>query len=254
MQVPALVPAGVGDTEIIDAPSAQELLVEIHKRATREQLDATVAGLQRKSAGFQRILARDRIADAGADDLRAVLRSVFATRRRVSSVLGTEPADRLKERVTDLLYGPDPLHARFDRFCAAVDQPPELAAELAGELLHFTDPEHRWPWARWMWNPRTRTGALPLVLSEHVDLEVDGLGAGYVRIGEAMTLLDDTPEAASFRAPSGGTLGTTVYLVGVYSVYMSTVLGLKMSQEFNAIVPSLPELARRLLGVHRMEV
>ena len=69
-----------------------------------------------------------------------------------------------------------------------------------------------------------------------------------------MTCVDGSPEAASFRPEGGGRLGTDVFLVAVYGVYMSTVLGLKMSQEFNAIVPPIPQLARRLLGTHRMEV
>jgi hypothetical protein len=35
---------------------------------------------------------------------------------------------------------------------------------------------------------------------------------------------------------------------------MYTVLRLRMTQEFNRIVPELPDLVRRLLGVYRPEV
>ena len=43
-------------------------------------------------------------------------------------------------------------------------------------------------------------------------------------------------------------------LACVYAVYMYTVLRLRMTQEFNRIVPELPDLVRRLLGVYRPEV
>ena len=47
---------------------------------------------------------------------------------------------------------------------------------------------------------------------------------------------------------------TDVFLACVYAVYMYTVLRLRMTQEFNRIVPELPDLVRRLLGVYRPEV
>jgi hypothetical protein len=51
-----------------------------------------------------------------------------------------------------------------------------------------------------------------------------------------------------------GLFGIDVFLACVYAVYMYTVLRLRMTQEFNKVVPELPELVRRLLGVYRMEV
>jgi len=240
-----------GGAAVVDVPSAQEFLAEIHKRATREQLDAIVAQLQRKSERFAQWLEPPALHAEDGAAVRALLGGVFATRRRVSAVLGTEPARALGARIEALVHGSAPLAERFDGFCAQVDLPAATAAELASELLHFGDPGAHWLWARWTWNPETRTGALPLVVHDDFDLEADGPGATYVKVGEAVRFLDETPEAASFRPREGGPLGTDVFLVGVYSVYMSTVLGLKMSQEFNAVVPALPELARRLLGVHR---
>lgn len=239
---------------VVDTPSAQEFLAEIHRRATPEQLAGIVSDLERKAHHFAIWQRRDALLDPDGVAVRGLLRHVFATRRRVSAVLGLAPAPELGRHVDDLVRGPGALADRFDGFCSAVDLPAEIAAELAAELLHFGDPGKYWLWSRWVWNPLTRTGALPLVADEDFDLEVDGLGATYVRVGEAIRFLDESAEAASFRPASGGNLGTDVFLAGIYGVYMSTVLGLKMSQEFNAVVPALPELARRLLGVHRMEV
>lgn len=242
-----------GGATVVDTPSAQEFLAEIHRRATREELDSIVASLERKARRFGEWLAEDALpADDGAA-VRGLLRNVFATRRRVSAVLGTEPASAFGARVDELVRGRAPLAERFDAFCERVPLPPLVAAELAAELLRFGQPDTYWLWTRWIWNPDSRTGSLPLVADADFDLEADGLGATYVRVGEAIRFLDESPEAASFRPASGGTLGTDVFLAGVYGVYASTVLGLKMSQEFNAVIPSLPELSRRLLGVHRME-
>ncbi len=47
-----------------------------------------------------------------------------------------------------------------------------------------------------------------------------------------------------------GLLGTDVFLAAVYGVYMQTVLRMRMTKEFTNILPPLPDLIRRLLGVH----
>jgi hypothetical protein len=99
-----------------------------------------------------------------------------------------------------------------------------------------------------MWSTQSRTGALPLLIGEDYDLEADGLGATYERVSEALSALDASPEAAAFRVGGGGRLGTDVLLACTYGVYMRTVLGLKMTQEFNALVPPIRDLVRRLLG------
>ncbi len=246
--------AGIEDPGVLDTPSVQEFLQEIHKRATREQLDALLAALGRKAQRFGEILAPEALGSLDAATARAMLRSIFVTRRRVGTVLGADPVSVFADRVGDLLYGSGRLEARFDTFCSLVALDEAHAPDLAAELLHFSAPDVHPLWSRWIWDPRTRTGALPLVVGDGVDLEADGAGATYAQVASASRFLDGTAEVASFRTLDGSNLATDVFLVGVYSVYMNTVLGLKMSQEFNAIVPALPELGRRLLGVHRMEV
>ena len=44
-----------------------------------------------------------------------------------------------------------------------------------------------------------------------------------------------------------------VLLACVYCVYLYTITRLRMTQEFNKVIPPLPELVRRILGVHRLE-
>ena len=40
------------------------------------------------------------------------------------------------------------------------------------------------------------------------------------------------------------------FLCSVYVVYAYTVLKMRMTQEFNKVMPGLPEFSRRLLGVY----
>ena len=251
----------VGEIPEIDVPTAKELIDEVHRHVGTAELTALVAGLQAKADRFAAVLGPDAIEALDGPALDGVLSLTFVARRRSAAALGARTDSQLRAWVGDLLYGPAPLDERFDRFCGDLELPRargEAAnAELASELLHFTAPERHALWTRWIWSPESRTGALPLVIGEDFDLEdtddAGSHGATYERIARAIAAIDASPEAASFRPQGGGRLGTDVFLVTVYGVYMHTVLGLKMTQEFNTIVPPIPELARRLLGIHRVE-
>jgi hypothetical protein len=105
-----------------------------------------------------------------------------------------------------------------------------------------------------MWDPRAGTGALPLVTVEDFDWDAPNRPEGYLRVGEAMAFVNETGKQVGFTATGRGLFGVDIFLACVYSVYMYTVLRLRMTQEFNKIVPELPDLVRRLLGVHRLEV
>lgn len=249
--------AGVAE---IDVPTAKEFIDEVHRHVGQDELTVLHAELAEKAAFFAARLAPGAIDELDGAGLREVLERTFVARRRASAVLGVRSDAELRTWVGDLLHGTDPLATRFDRFCADVELPRAkglAAEELAAELLHFGDPRRYWLWARWMWAPDARTGALPLLIGEDFDLEDDsGAGAIYERVGTALAALDDSPEAASFRRADGSDvpiprLGTDLFLVCVYGVYMRTVLGLKMTSEFNSIVPPIPQLARRLLGTHQ---
>ena len=108
-----------------------------------------------------------------------------------------------------------------------------------------------------MWDPRTETGALPLVTMDDVALGGELRGQVYLQVGEAVAFVDETGKASGFTAlgggGSGGPFGIDVYLAAVYGVYMYTVLRMRMTQEFNRLVPELPDLVRRLLGVYYRE-
>jgi hypothetical protein len=86
---------------------------------------------------------------------------------------------------------------------------------------------------------------------EEVDLNGESVSETYRRVGTATAFLNDVGEAAGFRTEGHGVFGTDVFLGSVYAVYMYTTLRMRMTQEFNRIVPELGDLVRRLLGVNR---
>lgn len=225
---------------------------EILQQVPLPELGAIAGDLERKSKLFRETLAEPR--ELEPDALQRVLRQVFETRRKVGVIVDTVGAGRLSAAVVDLLHADDELERRFDRFDAVMADCPELGFDLPGELLHFTFPDRYWLWTRWIWNPQTETGALPLVVTEDVDLTGDASrGTTYLTVGRATAFVDETGKAAGFTSAGPGLFGTDVFMASVYGVYMYTVLRMRMTQEFNRIVPPLPDLVRRLLGVYHLE-
>jgi hypothetical protein len=239
--------ANVAGVEV-DVPTAKELIEEIHQHLKVEELHALVDELSVKSSAVRSLLHGEGLDGAR---VREALEWTFVSRRRTSQILGVRDDGEIAAWVGGLLAGSDPRPRRLERFCASCGPlSPPAAAELASELLHFNDPARNGLWTRWIWSSESRTGALALLIGEEYELEGDGLGETYERVCEAISVLDGSPEASSFRRPDSGTLGTDVLLACAYAVYMRTVLGLKMTSEFNALVPPMAQLVRRLLGTH----
>jgi hypothetical protein len=103
-----------------------------------------------------------------------------------------------------------------------------------------------------MWSPRLRTGAVALVTTE-ADLTGESPGATYLKLGRVLVMLRASAEAAGLLRPGDEPWDLDVLLACVYCIYLYTVTRLRMTQEFNRVIPPLPELVRRLLGVHRFE-
>ncbi len=242
--------------QVVDTPTAAEFTRLTLQRIGEEEL-ATVAGLlAAKSRAFTALLAPDRLPSLTEEEVRAVLRSVFAARRRVDVILNTLTLEGFLGHVGRLLHGPGDPGARLEAFHEALSTvgrgaPDTLGHDLGSELLHFTDPERHWLWTRWMWDPATGKGALPLVVMDEVDLAAETVAESYRRVGVAVAFVTDVGEAAGFTKGGSGVFDTDVFLASVYGVYMYTTLRLRMTQEFSKIMPELDELLRRLLGVHK---
>jgi hypothetical protein len=246
------------------------------EQVARAELGDIVAELERKSARFRTLLAAESLAGLERGQLRGILRSIFATRRKADAIIDVMGVDELRNAIEYLLHDTTPVDNRFRIFVDCLsgfwgdvrlarkplpgkeeaDLPENILCDLASELLHFTEPDARWLWTRWMWDPRTGAGALPLVTMDETDLHGRDVGETYTKVGVAVAFVRATGEAAGFArfGVSDSPFGIDVFLSCVYAVYMYTTLRLRMTQEFNKVVPQLPELSRRLLGVWRMEL
>lgn len=252
--------------QVVDTPAAEEFMGEVLARVSDADLADIAEACRAKSDGFAALLADGRAASLDRTDLRRVLRSVFSTRRRADQIIEAVGADRLVAAVDALLREDRPLAERVETFDAVLADFPDQGFDLPGELLHFTYPDRYWLWTRWMWDPRIETGSLPLVTTEEFDLVGDGRGETYLRVGEAVAFVNETGRAAGFTAIGADGLANgadvfaidafaiDVFLASVYAIYLYTVLRMRMTQEFNKIVPELPDLVRRLLGVRAPEV
>ncbi len=242
--------------QVVDTPTAQEFTRLALERVGEHDFGEVAELLEAKAGLLRRLLDPTRIEELGDGEALVVLKSVFSSRRKAKLILESLSTVGLAAVVADLLWGSAPVGDRLGAFADVIASvgrgvPPSIGYDLGSELLHFTDPDRHWLWTRWMWNPDTGTGALPLVVMEEVDLDGGSIPETYMRIGVAMTFLNDVGEAAGFRL-TAGMFGTDIFLASVYGVYMYTTLRMRMTQEFNKIIPDLDELVRRLLGVNRL--
>jgi hypothetical protein len=130
-----------------------------------------------------------------------------------------------------------------------------LALELASGLLHNTDPNQSWLWTRWLWDPTTGTGILPLLAGSTHNLLANNLADGYARVGavtamsmkfaEGTGLFVDELTSIERRAQ----FANSAFLACAYAVYMYGSTSWRLSRDFNELLPSLPNMARRLLGL-----
>jgi hypothetical protein len=263
----------------VDTAAAQEFMQATLDKIAREELEAIEAELEEKGRRMQALVTAEVLPVLTETQLRGLLRTVFATRRRAGKILAGIGAEELKTAINQLLYESDPVEARFQLFVdrmtgfvgdvrmlrpkkssdSRAKQSAEQAAleenvfcDLASELLHFTNPAEYWLWTRWIWDPKAGTGAMPLVTMEECDLFGRTVGETYLKLGVATAFVKATGEAAGFS--SSGPYGIDVFLACVYTVYMYTTLRLRMTQEFNQVVPQMPELVRRILGVWKMDI
>ena len=216
-----------------------------------DELAKICIDVEAKSAWFKQTLDPEGLSKLTADDYRMVLRRIFSVRGKTKQALLAYDFEDMRGWMTELLYGADSIESRFQTFTNRLDGVAEnLRIDFAGELLHFTDPDQYWLWTRWMWDTHTRTGALPLVTTAAYDLQGEGPGEIYMKVGRAVAFVHEVGNATGFRKISQTIFGTDVFLSCVYVIYVYTVLRMRMTQEFNKVIPGLPEFSRRLFGVH----
>src|SRR6266487_7186196 len=160
----------------------------------------------------------------------------------------------------ELLKGDVPTPVRVSAFIQkmkALDT--RLALELGSGLLHNTSPNANWLWTRWLWDPTTGTGILPLLAGSTHNLLADNLADGYARVGvvtamsmkfaEGTGLWTDELMANEKRAQ----FANSAFLACAYNVYLYGTTSWRLSREFNNLLPSLPNMARKLLGLKKIK-
>jgi len=157
-----------------------------------------------------------------------------------------------------LLNGEAPASVRVATFVEKLNAlDTRLALELATGLLHNTFPSQHWLWTRWLWDPTTGTGILPLLAGSTHNLLAENLADGYARVGavtamsvkfgEGTGLFTDELMSNEKRAQ----FANSAFLACAYAVYMYGSTSWRLSRDFNELLPSLPNMARRLLGLRK---
>lgn len=158
-----------------------------------------------------------------------------------------------------LLHGEAPAPVRVSAFVEKLNAlDTRLALELTTGLLHNTSPGSNWLWTRWLWDPTTGTGILPLLAGSTHNLLAENLADGYARVGAVTAMSMKFGEGTGLwteellgddqRAP----FANSAFLACAYTVYMYGSTSWRLSRDFNELLPSLPNMARRLLGLPKV--
>jgi hypothetical protein len=235
----------------VDGAATVEFLREALIRVDEDELAAVAGLLEARRRRLAHQLDARALHRGGAEAVRPILGEVFATRRRVDEVLVCVGGPTLATAIAQLVHGPAARPARLDAFerATAALEPP-VRRELAGECLHAMDPAAAPLWSRWLWDPGTRTGALRLVMADDFDFGGDAAGAAYERVAAATAAVAARADELGFHRLHGDPLLLDAHLAAIYAVYLTTVVRLRMSQEFLRVIPGHADLVRRLLGVH----
>lgn len=240
-----------------DDPILEETLQEALKQVSSEDVIAIADELAERHARLFSGLETDsaRLASSFADIAAAVTHT-----RANARTLTNYFAQGDYKIFEDLLRGESPTPVRVAKFVEKVNAlDTRLALELASGLLHNTSPNEYWLWTRWLWDPTTGTGILPLLAGSTHNLLADNLADGYARVGavsalslkfgEGTGLWTDELMANEKRAQ----FANSAFLACAYNVYLYGTTSWRLSREFNNLLPSLPNMARKLLGLKKIK-
>src|SRR2546428_8078710 len=92
--------------QVVDTQSAEEFMRETLDKVSRDELMTVAALLDTKAAGFGALLGSPGQARSlGRSDLRRILRSIFATRRKADAILDGVGPERLGAAIVGLVHG-----------------------------------------------------------------------------------------------------------------------------------------------------
>ncbi len=232
--------------QIVDIEAAREFSAMIAKQVSIEGQLMLERRLAERRTRILGLVARLSLAPAALSEL---LGSFFGVRRHCQAILAEADRDVLVDGIQIAFSGAE-LPSVFERIseCGFHDQ--GLLRDLASEVLHCADPELHPLWRRWVLDPEQETGALALIVEDPTQLYGIDDDDTYGRVRFATEFLRQTLGAANtFPEPEASPFAFDVFLSGVYGVYSATVIKMRMTKEFNSLLPDLEEFMARILGV-----
>jgi len=236
-----------------DDPELQRTLQDSLAQVSPEDVIAIADELAERRARI--FLGLEPASAAFASSFADIAAAVTHTRANARTLTNNFEGSGFK-LITKLLNDEVPAPVRIAIFVENLDGlDTRLALELATGLLHNTSPRENWLWTRWMWDPTTGTGILPLLAGSVHNLVATNLADGYARVGSVTAMSMKFGEGTDLftskliedekRAP----FANSAFLACAYCVYMYGTTSWRLSRDFNELLPSLPNMARRLLGL-----
>jgi hypothetical protein len=240
-----------------DDPELQASLQEALKQVSPEDVIAIADDLAERQARLFSVPAVDHTGLQGS--LAHIAAAVTHTRANARAITNyfTQNDFALFDQ---LLMGEAPAPARVATFVQKLNAlDTRLALELATGLLHNTRPRDHWLWTRWLWDPTTGTGILPLLAGSTHNLLATDLADGYARVGAVTAMSMKFAEGtglwteALMSNRNRAAFANSAFLACAYAVYMYGSTSWRLSRDFNELLPSLPNMARRLLGLPKVK-
>jgi hypothetical protein len=245
-----------------DDPELLESLEEALTYASPDDLLVVADDLLARQPRFQELSARlvgGKLSQS-PQDAAWLARSVTHSRkkaRELKEVLLSGQADALFPALLDASRPAPTRIAAFVNGLEGVDV--RLRLELATGVLHNIAPQEYWLWTRWMWDRNTQTGILPLLAGSVHNLMADGVAMGYVNVGSVMAMAMRFGEGTGLLTPDlmehprRAPFANDVFLACAYSIYLYGITSWRLSREYNRLLPTMPNLMRKLLGLPKLK-
>jgi HPt (histidine-containing phosphotransfer) domain-containing protein len=240
-----------------DDPELQASLQEALRQVSPEDVIAIADELAERQVRLFSGLEADsaRLAHSLAD-IAAALTHTRTNARTLSNYFGQDH----QVLFTELLAGEAPAPVRVAMLVEKLDAlDTRLALEFATGLLHNIFPAEHWLWTRWLWDPTTGTGILPLLAGSTHNLLATNIADGYSRVGAVTAMSIKFGEGTGLWTEElisnekRAAFANSAFLACAYAVYMYGSTSWRLSRDFNELLPSLPNMARRLLGLPKKE-
>ncbi len=238
-----------------DDPELFENLQDGLSQVLPEDLLEVADILYRRHQEFTLLFDKQNIPAFDENNLRLVCMAVATAKKNARSMFDVLIDQDIQKLLTDLVHGAELPGERVQRFVESVQMDNRLALEFSTGVLHYTDPSKYWLWTRWHWDIEKETGILALAAGSVKNLLADTIAEGYVKVGQITVMSEKLSEGTDLLSsellndPNYAQFTSDVFLAASYAVYLYGVTAWRLSREFNSLLPPLPQLMRKLLGI-----